>query len=71
MGGGLKKGYVHGATADEKPCSIIKDKIEIEQLHQTIYHAFGIPNDTHYTIESRPVYTTPDGTARPELNLLA
>ena len=70
-GGGLKKGYVHGATADEKPCSIIKDKIEIEQLHQTIYHAFGIPNDTHYTIESRPVYTTPDGTARPELNLLA
>ena len=70
-GGGVKKGHVHGATADQRPCSIIKDKIEIESLHQTIYHALGIPQDTHYTIESRPVYLTPDGTAKPEMRLLA
>lgn len=60
-GGGIKKGYVHGQTADERPCKAITEPVLIDQVHQTIYHALGIAPDTHYEVEGRPVYTTPDG----------
>ncbi|MEZ4827994.1 MAG: hypothetical protein R3C61_17180 [Bacteroidia bacterium] len=43
----------------------------IDQVHQTIYHALGIAEDTHYVIEGRPVYTTPDGAGRPVMELFA
>jgi len=71
FGGGTKKGYVYGKTADERPCKTIEKPIAIEQLHQTVYHALGIAPDAHYVIEERPFYTTPDGVAEPELELLA
>ena len=61
FGGGIKKGSVYGKTADERPCKSIENPIRIEQIHQTIYHALGIPPDTQYEIEKRPFYTTPDG----------
>lgn len=61
FGGGIKKGFVYGKTADERPCKSIENPIKIDQLHQTIYHALGIPEDTQYEIEKRPFYTTPDG----------
>lgn len=69
FGGGIRKGYVHGRTADERPCKTIEKPIRIEDIHQTIYHALGIPPDTHYMIEKRPFYTTPEeiGKAQPEL----
>ena len=70
-GGGVKKGLVYGKTADERPCASIENTVMIDQVHQTIYHALGIPPDTHYTIEGRPVYTTPDGLGEPVLDLLA
>jgi hypothetical protein len=40
-------------------------------VHQTIYRALGIPEDTHYVIEKRPFYTTPDGLGRAEMDLFA
>ena len=60
-GGGIKKGLVYGKTADERPCSSIENTVVIDQVHQSIYHALGILPETHYTIEGRPFYTTPDG----------
>ena len=45
FGGGIKKGYVYGKTADERPCKTIEKPIRIEQIHQTIYRALGIPVD--------------------------
>ena len=33
----------------------------MEDLHATIYHALGIPPDTAYVVERRPVYVTRDG----------
>jgi len=60
-GGGIKKGSVYGKTADERPCKSIENPVRIDQVHQTIYHALGIPEDTQYEIEKRPFYTTPDG----------
>ena len=42
FGGGLKRGHVHGITADERPCKTIKGRVTIEDLHATIYRALGI-----------------------------
>jgi hypothetical protein len=70
FGGGVKKGYTYGKTADERPCKTIENPIRIDQLHQTIYHALGISPETNYIIEERPFYTTPDGKGKAELELL-
>ena len=69
FGGGIKKGFVYGKTADERPCTTIEHPIVMEDLHATIYHALGIPADTSYLVERRPVYVTKDGTGRPILDL--
>ena len=61
FGGGVKRGYVHGRTADERPCSAVESPVNIADLHQTIYHCLGIAPDTNYEIEGRPFYSTPDG----------
>ncbi|HSF53149.1 MAG TPA: DUF1501 domain-containing protein [Algoriphagus sp.] len=71
FGGGIKKGHVFGKTADERPCKTIENPIKIDSIHQTIYHALGIPADKNYEIEQRPFYTTPDGHGKVEYGLLA
>ncbi|WPP50353.1 DUF1501 domain-containing protein [Catalinimonas niigatensis] len=70
-GGGIKKGLVYGKTADERPCASTEKTVVISQIHQTIYHMLGMPPETHYTIEGRPFYTTPDGSGEAVLDLLA
>lgn len=71
FGGGIKKGFVYGKTADERPCKSIENPVKIDQIHQTIYHALGIPPDTQYEIEKRPFYTTPDGKGEAVMDLLS
>lgn len=61
FGGGTKKGYVHGATADERPCLAIDKPVSIEDLHATIFTAMGISPKTEFDIEQRPFYATKDG----------
>jgi len=61
MGGGVKKGHVHGVTADERPCKTLKDRVVIEDLHATIYRAMGISPKLAYEVERRPFYVTRDG----------
>ena len=68
-GGGVKKGLVYGKTADERPCSSVENTVVIDQIHQSVYHALGMDPETHYTIEGRPFYTTPDGQGVPILDL--
>ncbi|TDB60434.1 DUF1501 domain-containing protein [Arundinibacter roseus] len=70
FGGGVKRGSVYGKTADERPCKTIENPVKIDGIHQTIYHALGIAPDTHYEIEERPFYTTPDGKGKAVLDLL-
>jgi len=65
FGGGLKKGHLHGITADERPCKTIKDRVVIEDLHATIYRALGISSKLSYEIEKRPFYVTRDGLGQP------
>ena len=69
FGGGAKRGHLHGLTADERPCKWIKDRVVIEDLHASIFHALGIAPDLAYEIERRPFYVTRDGLGRPILDL--
>jgi hypothetical protein len=69
FGGGIKKGLVYGKTSEERPCATIENPVGIDEIHQTIYHALGIPPETHYVIEGRPFYTTPDGDGEAVLDL--
>jgi hypothetical protein len=65
FGGGVKKGFVYGKTADERPCTTIENPVPVEDLHATIYHALGIPPNTSYIAEKRPIYVTNDGKGKP------
>ena len=65
FGGGIKKGHLHGVTADERPCKTIKDPVIIEDLHATIYKAMGISPKLAYEVEKRPFYVTRDGLGKP------
>jgi hypothetical protein len=71
FGGGVKKGFIYGKTADERPCTTIENPLPVEDLHATIYHALGIPPDTAYVVEKRPVYVTRDGKGKPAKELFA
>lgn len=71
FGGGFKKGFVYGQTADERPCSIVKDPVTIEDLHATLYTALGIPPNHGYVVEKRPFYVTKDGKGKAVPALLA
>jgi len=61
FGGGMKRGYVHGATAPQRPLVAIEDPVSIEDLHATIMTAMGISPRTGFEIEGRPFYVTQDG----------
>ena len=71
FGGGVKRGHVHGVTADERPCKTIKDPVVLEDLHATIFRAMGIPANLSYEIEERPFYVTRDGVGKPVMSLFA
>jgi hypothetical protein len=61
FGGGMKRGFVHGVTADERPCRTIQDPVTVTDLHATIYRALGIPANHALDVEKRPFYVTSDG----------
>ncbi len=69
FGGGIKKGHVHGITADERPCKTLEKRVTIEDLHATLFRAMGIPARLAYEVEKRPFYVTRDGLGRPILDL--
>ena len=71
FGGGIRKGHLHGITADERPCKTLQDRVVIEDLHATIYRAMGISPKLAYEIEKRPFYVTRDGVGQPVASLFA
>ncbi len=60
FGGGMKRGFVYGETAPERPLMAIKNPVSIENLHATIMTALGISPKTGFDIEGRPFYVTKD-----------
>lgn len=71
FGGGMKKGYLYGKTADERPLVAVENPVNITDLHATIYRAMGVSPKTAFDVERRPFYATIDGTGRPVTDLFA
>jgi hypothetical protein len=71
FGGGVKRGYLHGVTSDERPCKTLEKRVVIEDLHASIYGALGISPKLAYEIERRPFYVTRDGVGKPIGDLFA
>ncbi len=71
FGGGTRKGFLHGVTADERPCKVVENPISIEDLHATIYSALGIAPTQGYEIEEQAFYVTKDGKGKPVQELFA
>jgi hypothetical protein len=61
FGGGMKKAFLFGETAPERPLLTTKDPVSIRDLHATIFTAMGISPRTAFEIEKRPFYATEDG----------
>ncbi len=61
FGGGMKRGYLYGSTADERPLIVTKNPVSISDLHATIFTAMGISPKMMYEVEQRPFYATQDG----------
>jgi len=71
FGGGIKKGYLHGRTAEERPFKTLEKRVIIENLHASLFRALGISPKLSYEIEKRPFYVTRDGEGKPILDLFA
>jgi hypothetical protein len=71
FGGGIKRGYLYGRTADERPVKTLEKPVHIEDLHATIYTALGISPRLAYEVERRPFYVTRDGLGKPIQELFA
>jgi hypothetical protein len=71
FGGGMKRGFLYGETAEERPCVVTRDPISVTDLHATIYSAMGISPRTSFEIEKRPFYVTEDGRGKPVAELFA
>ncbi len=71
FGGGMKRGFLYGETAEERPLVAIKNPVTVTDLHATIMTAMGISPSTQFNIEGRPFYPTLDGLGKPVLDLFA
>lgn len=64
FGGGVRRGFVYGRTADQRPLVAVENPVPIADLHATIMTAMGISPQTGFDIEGRPFYVTQDGKGR-------
>jgi hypothetical protein len=71
FGGGIKRGFLYGETASERPLVVTRNPITIRDLHATIYTAMGISPRAAFEVERRPFYVTEDGRGRPVSALFA
>jgi hypothetical protein len=71
FGGGMKKGFLYGETAPERPLVTIKNPVSIRDLHATILTAMGISPRMSFDVEKRPFYATEDGKGQPVKSLFA
>jgi hypothetical protein len=71
FGGGAKRGFLFGKTADERPCTSVSRKVTVSDLHATIYRTLGISPRYGIEVEQRPFFVTKDGLGRPVMDVLA
>ena len=71
FGGGTKKGFLYGKTADQRPLLAVENPVSVMDLHATIFTAMGISPQTAFEVEKRPFYATRDGRGKPVLDIFA
>ena len=71
FGGGVKKGFQFGETANERPFVAVENPLAVEDLHATIFQAMGISPKTSFDIEGRPFYATKDGIGKPAMEIFS
>jgi hypothetical protein len=71
FGGGMKRGFLYGETAEERPLLTTKNPVSISDLHATILTALGVSPKTSLIVEKRPFYVTQDGKGQPVRELFA
>jgi hypothetical protein len=71
FGGGMKRGFLYGQTAPERPLLVTRNPVTITDLHATIFTAMGVAPRTAFDIERRPFYATEDGRGQPVRALFA
>jgi arylsulfatase A-like enzyme len=70
-GGGMKRGFLYGESAGERPFMATKHPVSVMDLHATIFTAMGISPKTAFDVERRPFYATEDGKGQPVMDLFA
>jgi hypothetical protein len=70
-GGGVKRGFLFGETAVERPFLATKNPVSIDDLHATIFTAMGISPKTAFDVERRPFYATKDGKGKAVMELFS
>ena len=71
FGGGTKKGFLYGKTAEQRPLLAVENPVSVMDLHATIFTAMGISPQTAFEVEKRPFYATRDGNGKPVLDIFA
>jgi hypothetical protein len=71
FGGGMKKAFLYGETAPERPLVVTRNPVTIRDLHATIFTALGISPRTAFEVEKRPFFATEDGKGQPVQALFA
>src|SRR5205823_8318569 len=61
FGGGMRRAFLHGETAPERPLVVTRNPVTIRDLHATIFTALGIAPRTAFEVERRPFFATEDG----------
>lgn len=70
-GGGMKKGFLYGESAPQRPFMAIKNPLSVIDLHATMLTAMGISPKTTFDVEKRPFYATEDGKGIAAMELFA
>ncbi|OYW17653.1 MAG: hypothetical protein B7Z55_12105, partial [Planctomycetales bacterium 12-60-4] len=68
-GGGVKKGYLYGASATERPFIAVDKPLSVTDLHATVFTAMGISPQTVFEVEKRPFYATEDGSGQAAMDV--
>jgi len=71
FGGGMKRGFLYGESAPERPCVVTSNPVSLSDLHATIFTAMGISPKTAFDVERRPFYATQDGKGKAVQELFA
>ncbi|WP_020471758.1 DUF1501 domain-containing protein [Zavarzinella formosa] len=71
FGGGVKKGFLYGESAAERPCIATKNPISVSDMHATLFSAMGVSPQTAYDVEQRPFYATNDGKGKAAKDIFA